>query len=67
MAAATCDTPFNFLKRGSDHLNNRHALHSAFFSPMVNSKYYSTHLYIQLFVTATHILLAQAYVPSVQS
>ncbi|KAG7613638.1 AP2/ERF domain [Arabidopsis suecica] len=34
MAAAACDTPFNFLKRGSDHLNNRHALPSAFFSPM---------------------------------
>ncbi|KAJ0266676.1 AP2-like ethylene-responsive transcription factor TOE2 [Hirschfeldia incana] len=34
MAAATCDTPFNFLKRGSDHLINRHAHASAFFSPM---------------------------------
>ncbi|CAE6250826.1 unnamed protein product [Arabidopsis arenosa] len=34
MAAAACDTPFNFLKRGSDHLNNRHSLPSAFFSPM---------------------------------
>ncbi|EOA13262.1 hypothetical protein CARUB_v10026292mg [Capsella rubella] len=34
MAAASCDTPFNFLKRGSDHLNNRQALPSAFFSPM---------------------------------
>ncbi|KAJ4910994.1 AP2-like ethylene-responsive transcription factor TOE2 [Raphanus sativus] len=35
MAAATCDTPFNLLKRGSDHLINRHVLHpSAFFSPM---------------------------------
>ncbi|CAN6863004.1 unnamed protein product [Brassica oleracea] len=34
MAASTCDTPFNFLKRGSDHLINRHAHPSAFFSPM---------------------------------
>ncbi|KAJ0245905.1 AP2-like ethylene-responsive transcription factor TOE2 [Hirschfeldia incana] len=35
MAAATCDTPFNLLKRGSDHLINRHVLNpSAFFSPM---------------------------------
>ncbi|CAN8301162.1 unnamed protein product [Cochlearia groenlandica] len=34
MATKTCDTPFNFLKRGSDHLMNRHAIPSAFFSPM---------------------------------
>ncbi|XP_010455988.1 PREDICTED: AP2-like ethylene-responsive transcription factor TOE2 [Camelina sativa] len=34
MATASCDTPFNFLKRGSDHLSNRHSLPSAFFSPM---------------------------------
>ncbi|CAH8323455.1 unnamed protein product [Eruca vesicaria subsp. sativa] len=34
MAAATCDAPFNFLKRGSDHLINRHVHPSAFFSPM---------------------------------
>ncbi|KAL0681631.1 hypothetical protein Bca4012_048478 [Brassica carinata] len=35
MAAATCDSPFNLLKKGSDHLINRHVLHpSAFFSPM---------------------------------
>ncbi|CAH2069364.1 unnamed protein product [Thlaspi arvense] len=34
MAAATSDAPFNFLKRGSEHLINRHVLPSAFFSPM---------------------------------
>ncbi|XP_010443800.1 PREDICTED: AP2-like ethylene-responsive transcription factor TOE2 isoform X1 [Camelina sativa] len=34
MATASCDTPFNFLKRGSDHLSNRHSLPSAFFSTM---------------------------------
>uniref|UniRef100_A0A1J3D1V3 AP2-like ethylene-responsive transcription factor TOE2 n=1 Tax=Noccaea caerulescens TaxID=107243 RepID=A0A1J3D1V3_NOCCA len=34
MAAATCDTPFNFLKRGSEHLMNRHVIPAAFFSPM---------------------------------
>ncbi|CAN7038295.1 hypothetical protein BRARA_B01045 [Brassica rapa] len=35
MAAAACDSPFNLLKRASDHLINRHVLHpSAFFSPM---------------------------------
>ncbi|CAF2335632.1 BnaA10g12950D [Brassica napus] len=34
MAASTCDTPFNFLKRGSDHLINRHVHPSALFSPM---------------------------------
>ncbi|ESQ42332.1 hypothetical protein EUTSA_v10013367mg [Eutrema salsugineum] len=34
MAATTCDTSFNFLKRGSEHLINRHVLPSAFFSPM---------------------------------
>ncbi|KAG2311064.1 hypothetical protein Bca52824_022621 [Brassica carinata] len=37
MAAATCDTPFNLLKRGSDHLINRHVHPSAFFSPMVRT------------------------------
>ncbi|CAA7032118.1 unnamed protein product [Microthlaspi erraticum] len=34
MAAAAGDTPFNFLKRGSEHLMNRHVIPSAFFSPM---------------------------------
>ncbi|KAF8102389.1 hypothetical protein N665_0198s0095 [Sinapis alba] len=34
MAASTCDTPFNFLKRGSDHLVDRHVHPSGFFSPM---------------------------------
>ncbi|CAH8296876.1 unnamed protein product [Eruca vesicaria subsp. sativa] len=34
MTAATCDTPFNFLKRGSDHLINCHVHPSAFFSPV---------------------------------
>lgn len=34
MAASTCDTPFNFLKRGPDHLINRHVHPSAFFSSM---------------------------------
>ncbi|CAH8296688.1 unnamed protein product [Eruca vesicaria subsp. sativa] len=34
MAAATCDTPFNLLKRGSEHLINRHDHPPAFFSPM---------------------------------
>ncbi|KAL0735210.1 hypothetical protein Bca4012_011420 [Brassica carinata] len=34
MTAVTCDTPFNFLKRGSDHLIDRHVHPSAFFSPM---------------------------------
>ncbi|KAL1208572.1 AP2-like ethylene-responsive transcription factor TOE2 [Cardamine amara subsp. amara] len=34
MAATTCDAPYNFLKRGSDHLINRHARPPAFFSPM---------------------------------
>ncbi|VVB16674.1 unnamed protein product [Arabis nemorensis] len=33
MAAATCNTPFNFLKRGSDHITNHHGVPPAFFSP----------------------------------
>lgn len=55
MAAAACDTPFNFLKRGSDHLNDRHALPSAFFSPMVNSIYPSTYLVISNCLSLPHI------------